>query len=76
MYQINIQKGDEPIDVVQHNLCAEDITDVEMMLTAVVSKRLGIPNIVLMPIEKHSFLVFQVVNLYTEVSVVPLGSMG
>jgi len=72
MYQINIVQPDKPIDVIQHGLCAEDISDVEMMLTSVVSKRLGIPNIVLMPIEKHSFLVFQVVNLYTEVSVVPL----
>ena len=71
MYQINIQKGDEPVDVVQHKLCAEAITDVEMMLTAIVCKRLELNNLVLMPMGNHKYMVFQAVNMNTIVSVVP-----
>lgn len=76
MYQINIKKGDEPIDVIQHKLCAEDITDVECMLTSVVSARLGLHNLVLMPVGHHTFIVYQVANLNTMVSVVPIEGVG
>ncbi|MBA7524169.1 hypothetical protein ES705_16306 [subsurface metagenome] len=72
MYQIVIQKADEPVDIVQHQLCAEAITDVEMMLTAVVSKRLGVQNLVLMPLGDHRYYAFQVKNLDTLVSVEPI----
>lgn len=62
MYQINIEREGEPLDVVQHSLCAEDISDVDMMLTSVVGKRLNIPNLVLMPVGNHKYLAFQVVG--------------
>lgn len=72
MYQILINEDGKDLDVVQHQLCAEAITDVEMMLTAVVSKRLGVQNLVLMPMSNHTFSAFQVIDLHTQVSVVEI----
>lgn len=69
MYQILIDKHGEDFDIVQHQLCAEDISDVEMMLTAVIAKRMNIQNLVLMPIGEHRYMAFQVINLNTYVTV-------
>jgi len=74
MYQVNIKEDGMPVDVVQHKLCSEDISDVEQMLTAVVGARLNIPNIVLMPMGNHVFQVFHVVSLHTQVSVTEIGN--
>lgn len=69
MYQVTIHQPNKPVDIVQHGLCTNEISDVENMLTGIVTKRLGVPGIVLMPIDNHNFLAFQLVNLFTEVSV-------
>ena len=76
MYQINIQEQGMPVDVIQHKLCSEDISDVEMMLTAIVSARMNIPNLVLMPMGNHTYTVFHVISLHTTVRVIPLEGGG
>lgn len=69
MYQILMQKDNQPVDTMQHRFCAEDISNVEMTLTALVSNRLGIKHLVLMPVGEHSYMAFQVLNLHTLVTV-------
>lgn len=72
MYNIIITRPGQPKDVIEHELCAESITDVEQMLTAIVAGRFNLQGVVLIPTQKHKFRVFQLVDLQIDVSVVDI----
>lgn len=69
MYRINIKEGDDNIGVIRDKISADNISDVELMLTQVVGNRLDLDNIILIPLGEHNYLVFQVVGPLAYVSV-------
>ena len=62
MFQINIRQANKPVETVKADIVAEGISDVELMINEVISKHIGISDIVVIRESGHFFLIYQLVG--------------